>query len=427
MFNRDILRTLKGMRVISPRSSFTWTYIESILTRSAEKYCYSEVRFPVLDRTKLFTMSIGRDTDIVTKEMFTFEDKGGESVTLRPEGTVCCIRSLKECGLLRNSKSLKLWYLGDMFRRERPQKGRYRQFKQFGVEFFCCKTHTEIELFIFVDSVFRELGVLNAISLHINTVGCVNDLKRYKKFLKYKVVANEVKSLCTKGFRQFFDKTTRNTTNLKLLPLFFEFLCTASVLKFAGIIKELCSIGIKFKVDLCLVRGLSYYDHTVYEWVQKLQSRTQTICAGGRYTMLVKKFSKDSCGFSAGVALGVDRLVELYTEVHGEVCRSVDAYTDLSTLCMGIIQLRVLNNFKKHNKELIFYFVFRSTSERRLIKNAQKENAGYVVNIDFFCYLNDCVQITKLCLTKSSLEFKRVQTSNVTTYIRLNKQYSSVC
>jgi histidyl-tRNA synthetase len=292
------------MNDVLPEVSGTWRYLETIVREVVESYGYREIRLPLVEYTELFRRSIGEVTDIVEKEMYTFEDRNGESLTLRPEATASMVRAGITNGLLHNQRQ-KLWTAGAMFRYEKPQKGRYRQFYQFDVEAMGYEgPDVDAELIIMCARMWRRLG-LERLSLEINSLGTPDTRGRYREELVSYFSA--VKSKLDE------DSIRRLGKN----PLMLEFLDEASSRHFAGLKTLLDAAEVPYTVNPRLVRGLDYYNLTVFEWLTDALGSQGGVCSGGRYDGLVEKLGGRPTP-AIGWAMGIERLVGLYEACGGE-------------------------------------------------------------------------------------------------------------
>src|SRR3990172_426439 len=266
-----------------------WRAIEDRIINILDRYGYREIRIPVVERTELFKRSIGEATDIVTKEMYSFTDQGEDSLTLRPEGTAGCVRAVLQNSLLQQS-ALRLWYMGPMFRREQPQKGRTRQFHQIGVEVFGLEgPDIDAEIIMMSARIWRDLGVPDLV-LQINTLGTPAARQNYRRVL--------------------VDYFTAMQELIRNAPGVEDHLDAASLAHFTGLQALLTGANIDFVVNPRLVRGLDYYSKTVFEWTTDRLGAQGTVCAGGRYDGLVEHFGGKPTP-ATGFALGLERLVEL--------------------------------------------------------------------------------------------------------------------
>jgi len=304
------------MNDITPEDSGLWRALENKLIQTISAYGYEEIRFPVVEKTELFSRSIGEVTDIVEKEMYTFEDRNGDSLTLRPEGTASCVRACIENGLLHN-QTQRLWYIGPMFRHERPQKGRYRQFHQIGVEAFGMSgPDIDAELILLTARLWRNVGLDN-LELQINSLGSSKSRAKYRDILVAYLSKHESqldedskRRLTTNPLRILDSKNPDLKDVISNAPKLQDHLDEVSLAHFQGLRNILDHLGISYRINPQLVRGLDYYNQTVFEWVTTELGAQGTVCAGGRYDGLVEQLGgKDTP--AAGFALGLERLVEL--------------------------------------------------------------------------------------------------------------------
>lgn len=317
MSNR--IQSIRGMHDILPEHTSHWQHLESVIRNLLTAYGYSEIRMPIVEKTELFSRSIGEVTDIVEKEMYTFEDRNGDSLTLRPEGTASCVRAGLEHGLLHNQQQ-RLWYVGPMFRHERPQKGRYRQFHQVGVETFGFHgPDIDVELIAITARLWKELG-LNDVRLEINSLGSLQARQDYREVLvtyfndHIDALDEESKRrLETNPLRILDTKNPEMAEVVKWAPSLLDYLDTESRNHFEE--KKACleDLGIPFVVNPRLVRGLDYYSRSVFEWITESLGAQGTICAGGRYDGLIEQLGGRSGG-AAGFAMGLERLIGLLEE-----------------------------------------------------------------------------------------------------------------
>lgn len=311
------IQAIRGMNDLLPAEAGAWQYLENTIAELLRRYGYREIRFPVLEQTELFKRSIGEVTDIVEKEMYTFLDRNDESVTLRPEGTACCVRACEEHGLLYNQVQ-KLWYAGPMFRYEKPQKGRLRQFHQVGVECFGMATpDVDAELLMLTARLWRELGVSDAVTLQINSLGVPESRARYRIALvdyleshRDQLDEDSLRRLTTNPLRVLDSKDARTQALLVNAPRLSEYLDEESKVHFASLCQLLDSAGVHYVINERLVRGLDYYTKTVFEWVTDKLGAQGTVCAGGRYDGLVEQLGgRPTPG--VGFAMGIERLILL--------------------------------------------------------------------------------------------------------------------
>ncbi|EGR2122928.1 histidine--tRNA ligase [Vibrio cholerae] len=327
------IQAIRGMNDCLPTQSPLWQKVEGVVKNVISAYGYSEVRMPIVEMTHLFSRAIGEVTDVVEKEMYTFEDRNGDSLTLRPEGTAGCVRSGIENGLLYNQEQ-RLWYMGPMFRHERPQKGRYRQFHQCGVEVFGLDgPDVDAELIMMTARLWRELGIAQHVRLELNSIGSLEARANYRTALidyleQYQNLLDEdcKRRMYTNPLRVLDSKNPDVQAILGDAPQLSDYLDTESKQHFAGLCELLDAAGIEYTVNQRLVRGLDYYNRTVFEWITESLGSQGTVCGGGRYDGLVEQLGGKPTP-AVGFAMGLERLV-LMMETLGntDVRRSVDVY-----------------------------------------------------------------------------------------------------
>ena len=313
----DIQR-LKGFRDILPDETPVWQLVERIARGAFERYGYEEIRLPLVEETALFTRSIGEDTDIVEKEMYTFSDTGGTSVALRPEGTASAVRAYLENGLHRTDPKSRLYYLGPMFRRERPQKGRHRQFHQLGAECFgWAEPSADADLLCLLSDFFSDLGLSERVNLELNSLGCLEDRARYREHIRARLSARK-EDLCencrrridTNPLRVLDCKSARCRQITEGLPPLPESLCPECSEHFRQVLDLLDAQGLGYSLNPRMVRGLDYYNRTTFELVSGGLGAQNAVAAGGRYDGLVEMLGGPAVP-ALGFAVGVERLVLL--------------------------------------------------------------------------------------------------------------------
>lgn len=310
------------MNDLLPDQSPVWQFLETKVKTVLQRYGYAEVRTPIVEQTELFKRSIGEVTDIVEKEMYTFEDRNGDSLTLRPEGTASCVRAAEQHGLLYNQVQ-RLWYTGPMFRHERPQKGRYRQFHQIGAEAFgMLGPDIDAEVILMTARLWRELGIESAVELQLNTLASSEaraafkaELVSYLESRKDQLDADSLRRLETNPLRILDSKDAGTQALLDGAPSFNDFIDEESRLHFERLCQLLDAAGVKYQINPRLVRGLDYYGKTVFEWVTTALGAQGTVCAGGRYDGLVEQLGGRHTP-AVGFAMGVERLVLLLEELN---------------------------------------------------------------------------------------------------------------
>ena len=334
------IQSIRGMNDLLPEHSAIWQYVEATLARMLGAYSYREIRFPILEKTDLFKRAVGEVTDIVEKEMYSFDDRNGDRLSLRPEGTAGCVRACIQNGLLHN-QTQRLWYTGPMFRHERPQKGRLRQFHQIGVEAFgLAGPDIDAELLLLTARLWRELNIDQALELQINSLGTAEERATYRQALvdyldAYKDDLDEdsQRRLSTNPLRILDSKNPDTQLLLKNAPVLNDFLGAESKQHFEHICAVLNNAGVSYVINPKLVRGLDYYSQTVFEWVTTNLGAQGTICAGGRYDSLVELLGGKPCS-AVGLAIGLERLIMLLDEL-GAVPDSVDQQVDMYLVAVG--------------------------------------------------------------------------------------------
>ncbi len=331
--NSQVIQAIRGMHDILPEQSPLWHYVEQNIRSVLLAYGYREIRLPIVEKTALFKRAIGEVTDIVEKEMYTFEDRNGDSLALRPEGTAGCLRACLEHGLLHNQVH-RLWYLGPMFRHERPQKGRYRQFYQLGVETYGMPSaEIDTEIITLATRLWKKLGIEKKLQLQLNSLGTIEERVRYReKLVEYlrlhqdQLDEDSQRRLTTNPLRILDTKNPKMKKLVENAPSLMDYLGEESRRHFQTLTDNLESLGIDYQINPRLVRGLDYYSKTVFEWVTEELGAQGTVCAGGRYDGLIEQLGGKN-NYAIGFALGMERLlslVELLADVPIE--RSVDVY-----------------------------------------------------------------------------------------------------
>lgn len=317
-----MIQAVRGMNDILPDETPIWRHAENVMRRITQSYGYQEIRFPIVEKTALFNRSIGEQTDIVEKEMYTFLDRNEESLTLRPEGTASCVRACLEHGILHN-QTQRLWYAGPVFRHERPQKGRYRQFHQFSAEAFgFLGPDIDAEIILLSASILDKLGIREHVTLQLNSLGTPAVRAEYRKHLiayfkaHEKMLDDESKQRLQKNPLRILD--SKNPTLKTLIdnaPKLLKFLDAESKEHFDKLQEMLSQAGVRFEVTPTLVRGLDYYSKTVFEWVTTQLGAQGTICAGGRYDGLVAQLGGKPTP-AIGFSFGMERTLLLLQQVN---------------------------------------------------------------------------------------------------------------
>ncbi len=399
------IQSVRGMNDYLPQDTGLWQRVEGIIKRVVESYGYSEIRTPILEHTPLFKRAIGEVTDVVEKEMYTFIDRerDGEestSLTMRPEGTASCVRAGIEHGFLYNQEQ-RLWYMGPMFRHERPQKGRYRQFHQMGAEVFgLAGPDIDAELIMLTARWWRELGISDYVALELNSIGSLEARANYREALvafleQHKDQLDEdcKRRMYSNPLRVLDSKNQVVQTLLNDAPRLSEYLDDDSRIHFEGVCKLLDQAGIAYTLNERLVRGLDYYNRTVFEWVTKNLGAQGTVCAGGRYDGLVAQLGGHATP-SVGFAMGMERLVLLVAELNPELAahHSVDVYvvasgegTQIAAMLLAESirdvqpELRIMTNYGGGNFKKQFARADKWGAQVALVLGENEVAAGQVV------------------------------------------------
>jgi len=370
------IQAIRGMNDCLPAETAQWQQVESVIRQTVASYGYSEIRFPIVEFTDLFKRSVGEVTDIVEKEMYTFEDRNGDSLSLRPEGTAVCVRAANQGALLYNQQQ-RLWYTGPMFRHERPQKGRYRQFHQFGVESYgFAGPDMDAEVILLSARLWKAFNISEHLTLEINSLGSNESRTDYSAALveylsqhEDKLDEDSKRRLTTNPLRILDSKNPEVQSLLENAPKLSDYLDDESVEHFKQLRLRLDAAGIAYVVNERLVRGLDYYNRTVFEWVTTSLGSQGTVLAGGRYDGLVEQLGGKATP-AVGFAMGIERLVLLLQtlEILKEPTSTADVYMVASgekaeikaveiaeILRQAAPQVRVVNhcgggNFKKQMK-----------------------------------------------------------------------------
>lgn len=376
----------KGTKDILPSEIYKWQYIESKVKNIFENYGFKEIRVPVFENTELFQRGVGDTTDVVQKEMYTFDDKGGRSITLRPEGTAGVVRSYIENGMASLPSPVKLWYNMAMYRYENVQKGRLREFHQIGAEMFSTSSYlADVEIITMASKIFKVLNIPN-VKLTINSIGCPTCRKKYqealKEFIKPKLdmYCDTCKTRFEKNPMRILDCKERKCKELNNgAPVILDYLCEECKTHFENVKDSLNSLGIEYIVDPGIVRGLDYYTKTVFEFISEEEG--YTVLAGGRYDGLVKELDGTDTP-AIGFAMGIERLVEVY-EKYNKDNMVQDKNMSLYIACIGkeanIFGAKLVDSLREAD-----IFVEKDIAEKSLkaqLKYADKKNSRYVIII----------------------------------------------
>ncbi|MBW1215258.1 histidine--tRNA ligase [Pantoea allii] len=394
------IQAIRGMNDFLPADTAIWQRIEAVLKSVLANYGYSEIRLPIVEQTPLFKRAIGEVTDVVEKEMYTFDDRNGESLTLRPEGTAGCVRAGIEHGLLYNQEQ-RLWYMGPMFRYERPQKGRYRQFHQIGVEVFGLQgPDIDAELIMLNARWWKALGIADHVRLELNSIGSLEARASYRDALvafleQHKDALDEdcKRRMYSNPMRVLDSKNPDIQTLLNDAPQLGDYLDAESREHFDGLRALLDDAGIAYTVNQRLVRGLDYYNRTVIEWVTDSLGSQGTVCGGGRYDGLVEQLGGRATP-AVGFAMGMERLVLLVQAVNPEFepARNVDVYVIASgqgvqSAAMQLAEklrdqlpdMKLMTNFGGGNFKKQFARADKWGARVALVLGEDEQKAGQVV------------------------------------------------
>ncbi|BCV44505.1 histidine--tRNA ligase [Shewanella algae] len=383
------IQAIRGMNDILPTQSPVWQKVEAVLRASVASFGYSEIRTPIVENTDLFKRSIGEVTDIVEKEMYTFADRNGDSLTLRPEGTASTVRAGNEHGLLYNQEQ-RLWYMGPMFRHERPQKGRYRQFHQFGVEVYGIKSaDIDAEVLMLSASLWQKLGLTEHVSLELNTLGDSEERAAYREALvafleqhKDKLDEDSQRRMYSNPLRVLDSKDQQVQALLADAPALMDYLGEDSKAHFARLCELLEAVGIQYRVNPRLVRGLDYYNRTVFEWVTDSLGAQGTVLAGGRYDGLVSQLGGKETP-AVGFAMGLERIVLLLEtlELNADVAAEVDVYvTAMGDYCV-IEAMKIAQELREKLPKLKVMSHCGGGNFKKQMKRADKSGAGFALII----------------------------------------------
>ena len=409
------IQSIRGMHDVLPEQSPLWQFFESTVKELLQAYSYKEIRMPVVESTDLFCRSIGEVTDIVEKEMYTFEDRNGDSLTLRPEGTASCVRSGIQHGLFHNQQQ-RLWYMGPMFRHERPQKGRYRQFHQIGIETFGMPSaDIDAELILMSARLWKLLG-LKDIRLELNTLGTAESRNAYKQVLvaylnEHKDVLDEdsLRRLESNPLRVLDSKNPDMQSMIEAAPSLMDFLDEESLQHFKHLTGILDKAGITYNINPRLVRGLDYYCKTVFEWVTDALGAQGTVCAGGRYDGLVEQLGGRETP-AAGFAMGVERLLSLLEDAGMQVDNAPDIFIVLQGDQAQLQGMSFVESLRDQMPDVDIQTNCGAGSFKSQIKKADKSGARVALILGDDEILNDSVGIKML---REKVEQKAVAQSEL--------------
>ncbi len=380
-----MIKAITGTKDILPSDIPKWRYIENLVRTTFEKFNYSEIRTPIFEETRLFARGIGEETDIVSKEMYTFEDRGGLSITLKPEMTAAVVRALIEHSLQKKSQLNKLFYISPMFRQERPQAGRLRQFHQFGAEAIGSNDpFLDAEMIVIAYSILNQIGLKN-LTVTINTLGIPSEREMYKNELRgylkdhYNRLSNESKRRYGTNILRIFDsKEEQDIEIMKDAPLLIDFLGTQSLEHFDKVKNALAKLGIKYEIEPRLVRGLDYYTHTTFEIASGSVGSQSALCGGGRYNGLVAQLGGDDLP-GVGFAAGIERIL-LACENENILDfpqDKIDVYVALLDKNLNDDSFILTNRLRQKGLKAECDYLSRSLKAQ--MREANKLNASYVL------------------------------------------------
>ena len=377
------IQAIRGMNDCLPAQSALWQKLENSVKKVISAYGYTEMRMPIVEMTQLFSRAIGEVTDVVEKEMYTFEDRNGDSLTLRPEGTAGCVRACIENSLIDRSEQ-RVWYMGPMYRHERPQKGRYRQFHQCGAEVFGLDgPDVDAELIMMTARLWRELGISEHVRLELNSIGSSEDRINYRTALiafleqHIDVLDDDCKRrMHTNPLRVLDSKNPDVQAILADAPRLSDYLGEESKQHFAGLCELLNAAGIEYTVNERLVRGLDYYNRTVFEWITESLGAQGTICGGGRYDGLVEQLGGKATS-AVGFAMGLERLVLMLETLElTDVRRAVDVYMVTAGEGTMMAGMKLAEQLREHIDGLRVMSYFGGGNFKKQFKRADKVGAS---------------------------------------------------
>ncbi len=406
------VQVIRGMHDVLPSQMHLWHFVEDSFRSIVERRGYSQIRTPILEKSALFHRSIGEVTDIVEKEMYTFDDRNGDSLSLRPEGTASIVRAGIENGLLVNQQQ-RLWYNGPMFRHERPQKGRYRQFHQLGAETFGMPgADIEVELILIALTLWKELGLKN-IELQINSLGSAESRLAYREVLvayfrqhSDQLDEESTRRLETNPLRILDTKNPDMQTLVEAAPKLSEHLDFDSEQHYNQFKARLDSLGVAYVENTRLVRGLDYYSHTVFEWVTTELGAQGTICAGGRYDGLVALMGGKE-NTAVGFAMGIERLVSLLEDTNGLTAKTADIYSLALSDEASIKAFELSEKIRSKYPDLTIVQHCGGGSFKSQMKKADKSGAKWALILAEDELTNDMIGIKFLREQKEQITIKQ--------------------
>lgn len=383
------LTIVRGFNDILPLDSYKWQFLESKIKLILDRYNYSETRLPVVEKSELFHRSVGETSDIVSKETYDFQDRNGDSLTLRPEGTAGCVRMVIENNLATRGQVQKLWYCGPMFRYERPQKGRYRQFYQLGVEAYGFDgIAIDLEILAITWGLFKELGISEHVTLELNSLGSSLNRQEYTQaLLEYlkpyhaELDEDSIKRLDKNPLRILDSKIEKTQKILANAPKLIDFIDEDLRLRFKQTCQYLDALGVVYKINQNLVRGLDYYTGLVFEWTTDKLGSQSAICAGGRYDSLIENLGGQKTA-AIGFAIGMERLLILLEDL-GKLPNQDNACDVFFVLDSAQLyqSLAIVENIRQELPQLKIDMDLKFGSFKSQFKKADKSGAKVAIII----------------------------------------------
>lgn len=399
----------KGTKDVLPEQAYKWHYIENVARSVAKQFCIDEIRTPTFEHTELFLRGVGETTDIVSKEMYTFLDKGERSITLKPEGTAGVARSYVENGLSSNTQPVKMYYITPVFRYEKPQAGRLREHHQFGIEIFgSYSPMADIEVMMVAKTIFDRLGIEN-LTLNINSIGCEKCRKTYNTALK-EYLSEHLGEMCP-TCRERFEKNPLRILDCKEekcsrinanAPIVLDYICDDCRTHHNTVCKQLTNLGIDFVVNPKIVRGLDYYTKTVFEFVSNNIGAQGTVCGGGRYNNLVEEVGGKPCP-AVGFGMGIERLILTLENLGLNIGNPYSPDVYVAPICDKAkdMYIKLVNDLRMQGLCVETDLMERSVKAQ--MKFANKLNAGYVVIIGESELESNCVSIKNMSNSETQI------------------------
>lgn len=381
------IQAIRGMNDVLPNDSASWRHVENIIRQTVYSFGYDEIRTPILEKTELFKRNIGEATDIVEKEMYVFDDRNGDSLALRPEGTASAVRLGLEHGLLTQGVQ-RWWYMGPMYRHERPQKGRYRQFSQLGVEAFgVVSADIDLEIILLFEMLRRNLSLQAPLVLQLNTLGTSVARKAHKEKLveylnryRHELDEDSQRRLHTNPLRILDSKDVQTQKIIHDAPKLGDYLDDAAKAHFDEVCTGLDALGIAYQINPALVRGLDYYTHTVFEWVSNELGAQGTVCAGGRYDGLVEQMGGKSVP-AIGFSVGLERILLLLQLQQQEITEPADIYVISTMGAPRLAALELARSIRLQFKDLRVITHCGDASFKNQFRKADKSGAKWALII----------------------------------------------